>query len=133
MMTSRLRKTFLGLGLLATLWLPYSASSMTDDTAAPIINHLLAYVEDSNCVFIRNDKEYNSKEAAKHLKGKYDYLMYKVKTAEDFIEIAGSKSTVSGKPYWVRCAGHSPVLSANWLMQELSDYRKRAHSHALVK
>jgi hypothetical protein len=114
------------------LLLPSEASPRNDDALLPAINHLLEYVEDSNCVFIRNDREYDSRNAAKHLKEKYDYFMSSIKTPEDFIELAGSKSSVSGKPYWVRCTGQSPTLTVNWLMKELSDY-KTLHSHTLSK
>ena len=129
---SQMRTHLVYLSLFASLSLPSIGSSITDPTIPPTIYHLLEYVEDSNCVFIRNDKEYNSRKAAEHLKAKYDYFMSRIKTPEDFIELAGSKSSLSGKPYWVRCAGQSPTLSANWLMKELSDY-KILHSHMLAK
>ena len=112
--------------------LPSEASPRNDEALLPTINHLFKYVEDSNCVFIRNDKEYSSREAARHLRAKYEFFMYNIKKAEDFIELAGSKSSVSGKPYWVRCSGQSPTLSANWLMKELSDYQT-LRSDALSK
>ncbi|HEY3198484.1 MAG TPA: DUF5329 domain-containing protein [Nitrospirales bacterium] len=88
------------------------------------INHLIAYVEASNCVFIRNGKEHDSKEAANHIKTKYDYFMFNIKTAEEFIEKAASKSIIGGQPYSVRCGDHLPIPSAEWLTQELFNYRK---------
>jgi len=38
------------------------------------INHLLAYVKQTDCQFQRNGKSYNGKEAVKHIKNKYDIL-----------------------------------------------------------
>lgn len=128
----RLASQLLCSSLLATLLVP-SAGLTTDDGLLHAINHLLKYVEDSNCVFIRNDKEYTSKEAAKHLKTKYDFYMDNLKTPEDFIEMAATKSALSGKPYWVRCDGQFPMLSADWLTKELSNYRKLLHSDGLTK
>jgi hypothetical protein len=117
---------FVYLSVFATLFLPFIALPATDDTLVRIINHLLAYVEASNCVFIRNGKEHNAKEAAKHLKAKYDYFTFNIKTPEDFIDKAASKSILGGHPYSVRCADHSPMPSAEWLMQELTNYRSNA-------
>jgi uncharacterized protein DUF5329 len=119
---------FVYLSAFATFFLPFMASAATDDMLVRTINHLLAYVEASNCVFIRNGKEHNSQEAAKHMKTKYDYFMFNIKTPEEFIEKAGSKSIIGGQPYWVRCADHSPILSAEWLTQELSNYRSISRS-----
>jgi hypothetical protein len=117
----------------ATLFLPSIASAATDDMLARTINHLLAYVEASNCVFTRNGKEHNSIEAAKHLKAKYDYFMFNIKTPEEFIEKAASKSILGGQPYWVRCADHPPIPSAEWLTQELTNYRTAMRDNSFAK
>ena len=101
-----------------------AVASATDEVLLRSINHLLTYVEESNCVFIRNGKEYNSKEAAKHIRTKYDSFMISIKTPEEFIEKAASKSIISSQLYWVQCADHSPIPTAEWLTQELSNYRK---------
>ena len=55
-----------------------------------------------NVVFIRNGKEYNSNKAADHLRLKWKKAGRRVKTAEDFIELCGSRSSISGKPYKMR-------------------------------
>ena len=120
------------LSLLAMLALPAEAVSTADEPLGPTINHLLKYVEDSHCVFMRNGTEYNSEAAAQHLKAKYEYFTYKLKTPEDFIEVAGTKSMVSGKPYWVRCDGHV-MPSAEWLTKELSNYRTALRDKTLTK
>ena len=120
----RIRKHPVYLSLFVALLLPSVSLPATDDGLLPTINHLLRYVEDSKCVFMRNDKEYDSKEAAQHLQMKYDFLKYRLKTPEEFIEFAASRSFVSGKPYSVRCDGHSPIPTSDWLTNELSKYRK---------
>jgi hypothetical protein len=116
-----------------TPFLPSIASAAADDMLVGTINHLLAYVEESNCVFIRNGKEHTSKEAAKHLKTKYDYFTFNIKTPEEFIDTAASKSILGGQPYRVRCADHSPIPSAEWLTQELTKYRNTMHDNAFAK
>ena len=129
----RIREHVVYVGLFATLLLPCADATSSDDALLGTINHLLTYVEESNCVFIRNGKEYNSKEAANHIKTKNDSLMFDVKTPEEFIERAASKSMLSGQPYFVRCVDHSPVPSADWLMSELFNYRKTLHDNAFPK
>ncbi len=119
--------------IFAMLLLPSADAASTDDALLRTINHLLTYVEESNCVFIRNGKEYNSKEAAKHIKTKNDALMFDTVTPEEFIERAASKSMLSGQPYFVRCVDHSPVPSADWLSKELSNYRMTLHDSLLIK
>jgi hypothetical protein len=67
------------------------------------IELLLARLEAmQNVVFIRNGKEYSSNKAADHLHLKWKKAGRYVKTAEDFIALCGSKSSISGKPYKMR-------------------------------
>ncbi len=61
------------------------------------INHLLHYIESSGCIFIRNSKESTPAEARAHIQKKYNHFRSRVKTAEDFIRYAATKSTISGK------------------------------------
>ena len=129
----RIRKPLVSLGLLGTLLLPAEGLPTTDDALLHTISHLLKFVEESNCVFIRNGKEYTSKEAAQHIKTKNDALMFDTKTPEEFIERAASKSMLSGQPYFVRCVDHSPVPSADWLSKELSNYRMALHDGVFIK
>jgi hypothetical protein len=92
------------------------------------IDHLLSYVDKSGCQFYRNGTWYNSAEARSHLKEKYDFLtkMGWVKSAEDFIERAASKSSMSGEPYQAKCNDQAPIPSARWLAGELDRYRAGA-------
>ena len=124
---------FVYLSPLAALFVSTIVSAAADDMLVRTINHLLAYVEASNCVFIRNGKEHDSQEAAKHIKTKYDYFMVNIKTPEEFIEKAASKSVLGGQPYWVRCGDHLPISSAEWLTQELFNYRKALSHSTLAK
>lgn len=96
-----------------------------DAKARAEIAHLLDHLEQSGCEFYRNGEWRSAKDAREHLATKYEYLLKKgwVRTAEDFIARAGSESSVSGKPYQVRCAGSRPVPSAEWLRSELRRYR----------
>jgi hypothetical protein len=107
-------------------------SSMPSFAAEPLattkqeIQHLLSRLENSGCQFFRNGTWYDGKAATAHLRQKYQYLLDKgmVSTAESFIEKGASESSVSGKPYLVKCgADAKPVESAAWLKSELAKYR----------
>jgi len=88
------------------------------------IKHIIEYIENSNCTFIRNGKEYNTKEALVHIRNKYKYTKRWIKSAEDFIKYTATKSSMSGRPYKVRCDGLE-ILSAEWLSEELKRFRKK--------
>lgn len=88
------------------------------------IDHLLQYIESSGCIFIRNGKESAPGEARDHIQKKYDYFRDRVKTTEDFIKYAATKSTISGKAYAVRCNGPE-MDTADWLQSELQKLRSR--------
>ncbi|UTV99002.1 MULTISPECIES: DUF5329 domain-containing protein [Marinomonas] len=87
------------------------------------INHLLEYVEKTNCQYERNGSMYNGKEAFDHIQRKYDYYQDKIKSAEDFIDYSASKSAISGKQYLIHCEGNKVVKSSDWLAAELKRFR----------
>ncbi|MBV8034532.1 DUF5329 domain-containing protein [Roseateles sp.] len=89
------------------------------------VDALLVKLQSSGCEFNRNGSWYAGVEARAHLLKKLDYLEGKdmVQTAEQFIERGASSSSMSGKPYLVRCAGKAPVESAQWLKSELQQVR----------
>lgn len=89
------------------------------------IDALLNFVEHSDCQFIRNGSEYSGSKARAHLQQKLDYLENKglVDSAEDFIDRAASKSSMSGQPYQVSCPG-SKQEASTWLTTELKRLRQ---------
>lgn len=89
------------------------------------IRGLLEFVENSDCTFIRNGTEYAGPRARAHLEQKLNYLESKnrVKSAEDFIDLAATKSSMSGRAYEVRCSqGTQPA--GIWLHRELQRQRE---------
>ncbi|MGH7846087.1 MAG: DUF5329 domain-containing protein [Candidatus Binatia bacterium] len=91
------------------------------------IQHLLIYLENSECQFYRNGSWHSAAAARTHLDKKYQYFLNKglIKTAEDFIERAAAESSTTGKPYQVKCGASAPVTSAQWLSEELNRYRAK--------
>lgn len=97
-------------------------------TASPVraeIDALLGKLQTSGCQFNRNGSWYSGAEAKSHLLRKLEYFEDKgnVKTTEQFIELAASKSSSSGKPYQVRCGNTAAVPSQQWLSTELNAIR----------
>ena len=64
-------------------------------------------------LFIRNDKEYDAAEAAKHLQAKFDHFKERIVTAEDFIELCATRSEVTGQGCGASSAGASTSTSGN--------------------
>ncbi len=87
------------------------------------VEHLIAYLENSDCSMLRNGREYSGEEGARHVRRKYEHFRDKIDSTEEFIELSASKSTISGKPYEVHCPGRPPKESATWLLEELEVYR----------
>jgi Family of unknown function (DUF5329) len=89
------------------------------------VHALLDRLQTSGCAFNRNGSWHAGADARGHLLKKLDYLENKdlVKTTEQFIERGASASSVSGKPYLVRCPGQAPLESARWLTAELQQLR----------
>ncbi|AIF46086.1 DUF5329 domain-containing protein [Dyella japonica] len=101
------------------------AMAEPDARAQHEIAALLAFVGQSHCSFIRNGKSYGASQAQGHLEDKLHVLlrMDKVDTAEDFIDRAGTQSSLSGEPYLVVCDGRQQT-SAAWLKDELQRLRQ---------
>ena len=87
------------------------------------IEHLLSFVEKTECTYQRNGNDYNGSQARKHIQKKYDYYRDDIKTAEDFIAYSATKSTMSGKKYTIKCVGEKVQFSGEWLNNELKAYR----------
>lgn len=100
------------------------AAELSETTKVEIL-HLFSHLENSGCQFNRNGTWYAPNEAVAHIKKKYDYLLKKdlLTTTESFIEKAATESSMSGKPYEVRCEGQAAVQSSIWFNAELQKYR----------
>ena len=122
-MTSTGQRVALLLCLVAT-------SSIASAWAAPAakaraeITGLMEALSASGCRFQRNGSWYGASDARAHLQRKYDYLLKKgkVDTAEQFIERAASRSSVSGRAYRVKCGGSEQDASA-WFELQLQRLR----------
>ena len=99
------------------------AQSLSSQTAAEVrkIEALIAHVENmQEAVFIRNGSEYTCKEAAAHMRRKWQALADRVQTARDFITLAGSVSSQSGQPYMIRFKDGRTIPSGELLLGVLN-------------
>ncbi|MET0893560.1 MAG: DUF5329 domain-containing protein [Pseudoxanthomonas sp.] len=114
------------LTLAAAQW-PFAAAAAPSAQARLEIARLIAMLGDSKCQFQRNGSWHDAAEARAHLQRKYDYLLQndKVDTPEEFIERAASRSSLSGRPYRVRCGDNEQPASA-WFSHQLKGLRNPA-------
>lgn len=111
-------------------YLPVFASPLPPTAKAEVLA-VLNRLASSGCQFERNGSWYTGTEAKNHLLRKLEYLEGNghASSAEDFVELAASKSSVSGKPYKVRCGSAPPTESKQWLLGQLQSIRT-AKQHA---
>lgn len=107
-----------------------SLLALTAAHAAPPaaeIESLLAYVRAlEGATFIRNGAEHSAPEAASHLRMKWEKQRAKVRTAEDFITLCASKSSMSGERYQIRFNDGHLSYADDVLSAELTRRRKSA-------
>ncbi|WFB35567.1 DUF5329 family protein [Kiritimatiellota bacterium B12222] len=102
----------------------------TEDTAT-IVSELITMTNHSGAEFIRNGKTHSAQEASEHLEKKYKHFLKKgkIKTPEDFIKYAGTKSLVSGKYYMLKFPDGTEEKSATWLTAQLANIRAEDEQH----
>jgi hypothetical protein len=115
---------------LAAILLSHSpcAQSAPPAVAVDEINYLLGFIERSGCKFYRNGSWYDAHRAQSHLRDKYAYLAARdrIKTAEDFVEQAATRSSMSGEEYQIQCEAGPAQPSNRWLRTALLGYRSSA-------
>ena len=119
--------------LLAFVLIGCPAASTAEPVAAPVraeINALLGELQRSGCQFNRNGAWHSGAEARKHLLRKFNHLERRgaIDSAEQFIGIAASQSSTTGKAYFVKCGSEAPVESRQWLTKQLAAIRQRGEA-----
>ena len=88
------------------------------------IEFLIASIETlQGAQFIRNGTAYSAKDAADHLRLKLRSAGSRVSSAEDFIRLCASVSSVSGTPYQIRFADGRTISSEAYLRQKLAEFK----------
>lgn len=116
----------LGAAMLSALLTSPALAAEEAATTMAEITHLLNFIRTSNCEFLRNGSWHAAQDAHDHIKKKLDYIRYRdtIRDAEHFIELAATRSSMSGEAYQVRCPGAPLKVCAGWLLEELARFRK---------
>ena len=89
--------------VLVTTFLFAAVCSGIGATAKSEIEVLLSYVQRlEGAKFIRNGGEHSSSDAVAHLRLKWDRQAKRITTAEEFITLCASKSSLSGDRYKIK-------------------------------
>ena len=125
------RATWLVLAL-AGAWAAPPVPAGEGEGAAREIAALLEAVAASDCEFQRNGRWHPPRAARRHLERKLEQArrLGRDGSAEAFIEQVASRSSLSGRPYSVRCAGGREEPSADWFRRELQRLREADSSRA---
>lgn len=117
-------KSILKLVLASVVSIPLSLyAEAAESSLDSEISYLLEKIETTECTFNRNGSRHQGAEAVAHIQRKYDYYRDDIDSAEDFIRLSASKSTMTRRAYTIECQGLEPMKSEQWLLQHLQDYR----------
>jgi hypothetical protein len=123
-MTTTARLARLIVPLLILLALCGAAAGARDDAEQRKIDYLISSLEHlSGATFVRNGSEHPAKEAVGHLRKKLKYAGDHVQSAQDFIVLCASKSSISGKPYLIRFTDGKTTTSEAFFREQLTHYR----------
>ncbi len=87
------------------------------------INYLISSIETlKGATFLRNGGEHDAKAAADHLRLKLKNAGDRIKTAEDFIRLCGSRSSLTGEAYRIRFADGTTMDSEAFLRNRLKSF-----------
>jgi hypothetical protein len=72
--------------------------------------------------FIRNGISHDAKSAAAHLRRKLRAAGSRITSADDFIDLCASASSVTGRPYRIRFADGREIDAKEYFRQKLAEY-----------
>jgi hypothetical protein len=111
----------------AILIVTFAGQTFATESLEETVNYLIDHVAKSDATFIRNGVSHTPAEAVAHIKAKYGHFKSEIKTPEDFIRLAASKSLLTGKPYLVRTPDGKETRLDVWLTEALKQYRTENH------
>lgn len=90
------------------------------------IAKLLDVVERSGVTFIRNGSEHSAKQARQHLELKLRRAGSRIRTARHFIRYLATKSSWTGRLYYIRLKNGTKIPAGKWLLARLVEI-ERSH------
>lgn len=116
---SKQLKLILGFALVITTISPLSAAPSAREKQR--IDALIAAVEKSGLIFIRNGSEHSAADAASHMRLKFNNAGNRINTAEQFIDYLASKSSITGSPYFLKFPDGRTEKAGIWLHRKLKE------------
>ena len=116
---SKQLKLILGFALVITTISPLSAAPSAREKQR--IDALIAAVEKSGLIFIRNGSEHSAADAASHMRLKFNNAGNRISTAEQFIDYLASKSSITGSPYFLKFPDGRTEKAGIWLHRKLKE------------
>lgn len=111
--------------LLTLLAMCFGITALSASPAKEIEALLAVVTEMKDASFIRNGGSHGGKEAAAHLRMKWDKQKDKIKTAEEFITLCATKSYLSGERYKIRFKDGTEKFSSDYFTEELKKLRRK--------
>jgi uncharacterized protein DUF5329 len=129
------RQRLANLRLALVAWLLLGTCAALAQTGPGVEQHKIDYLIQSvahlqGAQFIRNGSTYDTAAAVRHLELKRRYAGDRVRTAEDFIRLCATGSSISGRPYTIRFADGHVETSASWLRARLAQWHAGAVTSA---
>ena len=115
------------LSIIPILIVIFAGQTFAAESPEQTVNYLIDHIGKSNATFIRNGVSHTPAEAAAHIKAKNEHFKNQIKTPEDFIRLAASKSLLTGEPYLVRTPDGKEIRLDVWLTDALKEYRASKH------
>jgi hypothetical protein len=81
-------------------------------------------IETANATFIRNGQAHTPQQAVVRVRAKYEHFKSQIKTPEDFIRLAATKSLLTGQRYLIGPRQGSEMPHSGWLRNELRQHQK---------
>ncbi|MDR3203425.1 MAG: DUF5329 domain-containing protein [Deltaproteobacteria bacterium] len=119
--------------LAALNWLARPAMALEGEELALTLALIKSIDSQKDLIFIRNGKEYNSAQAAAHLKRKLSQAGAKIQTVENFIELLASKSSVSGQPYYIKRPNQSQQTAQAYFTDLLNEIKAQKSFESKAK
>jgi len=94
-----------------------SANAFASPSLDRQIQSLIESIGESECSFVRNGKSHSAEASMQHLNRKYSHFKDDIDSVARFVELAASKSMITGRAYEVQCAGESQP-SSEWLLKQ---------------
>jgi hypothetical protein len=110
------------IALVATMAIGTRVSAQAKLSETQKIEALIQSVQQlKGAQFYRNGSYYDAVKAADHLRMKWGKAGSRVKTAQDFIEVVGTKSYLSGEEYHIKLSAGRKVATKAFFTQRLKE------------